>query len=395
MSIFERVLDILPGWRSVRTAGEVSGIMPPQRTAAAPRVDYATSLTLPSVFRAVQILTTSVQQLSLDVEKQDEILGRTPSLVRRPNLDMSRSEWLARIIECLAFTGNAFLLREKAPDGSTINLPILNPHHVHINEDPRTGRLTYWHKGTEYTSREIEHIKFLPPLPGQHYGRGPIQAAQGTMRSALDMNDYMSRWFNDTGQPTGILSSKQKLSADQARSHRNAWNGLKPDGTKPENPAENPSGVKVLDADTTYQPILISPKDALWMDAQAWTTTDIARLFGVPSSLMLVALEGNSLTYANVDQEWLGFLRFTLMGYLKPIEEALTELSPNGQKVRFNVEALLRTDTKSRYDGHAVALSNGFMTVNEVRSIEGLAPIAGGDTLNTTTPSTAEELNDA
>ena len=90
---------------------------------------------------------------------------------------------------------------------------------------------------------------------------------------------------------------------------------------------------------------------------------------------MLVSLDGNSMTYSNVEQEWLAFVRFTLMQYLRKIEEALTEISPLGQTIRFDLEVLLRSDTKSRYDAHRVALDAGFLTVDEVRAIEGRAPL--------------------
>ena len=101
---------------------------------------------------------------------------------------------------------------------------------------------------------------------------------------------------------------------------------------------------------------------------------------------MLTAIDGNSMTYSNVEQEWLGFVRFGLMSYLRRIEEAFTSITPRGQTVRFNVEALLRSDTKSRYDAHNIALSAGFLTVNEVRKIENLPPIAGGDAVAPANP---------
>lgn len=366
----------------MRTAGEVSGIIPPVRNTSPSYVDDRTSLSLGEVFRAVQILTTSVGQIPMEAEKRGQTLDRTPPLVRKPDVNMSRSEWLSTVVMSLAYTGNAFLLRQAGPDGATVNLPILNPRAVHIEQHPETKRLTYWHDGNRYTPREVEHIKFLPPMPGSLYGTGPIQAAQSSMRSSLDMSNYMSRWFIDSGQPSGILKSSQKLDPGTATRLRNSWNGLDENGDRIAT-TDNPSGIKVLDADTNYQSVLISPKDAMWIEAQQFTTTQLARLFGLPTSLMLIGVEGSSQTYSNVEQEWLSFVRFTLMGYLRPIEESLSAITPNGQTIRFNTEALLRTDTTTRYNAHAVALSNGFMTVNEVRKLEGLPPLPGGDTAHT------------
>ena len=72
------------------------------------------------------------------------------------------------------------------------------------------------------------------------------------------------------------------------------------------------------------------------------------------------------------------------MQYLRKLEEALTDLSPAGQTIRFNLEGLLRSDTSSRYASHRVALEAGFLTVDEVRRIEGRPPL---------TPEQWEEVN--
>ena len=59
---------------------------------------------------------------------------------------------------------------------------------------------------------------------------------------------------------------------------------------------------------------------------------------------------------------------------------------------KFNLDALLRADSKGRADFYKAALGGtqnpGFMTVNEVREVENLAPLAGGDKLYAPEPST-------
>ena len=188
------------------------------------------------------------------------------------------------------------------------------------------------------------------------------------MRGALELRDYAALWFSEGKIPSGILTSEQVLTADDAKQFKAAWNGTE------EKPADNPSGVKVLGKGTTYTPIMLKPADAQWLESQQFTTTALARLFGVPASLMLAAVEGSAMTYSNVEQDWIAFTRFTLMGYLRKIETALTELTPRGQKIRFNLDALLRSDTKTRYESHAIGLTAGFLTDDEVRAIEGYAP---------------------
>ena len=121
----------------------------------------------------------------------------------------------------------------------------------------------------------------------------------------------------------------------------------------------------------TYQHLGISPKDAQWIEAQEFSILQIARLFGIPSTLMLASPSGGSMSYSNIEQDWLSFTRFTLMQYPKPLEDALSECIVRGQQVRFNLEGLLRSDTSARYGSYATALDKGLLTVNEVRALEG------------------------
>jgi phage portal protein BeeE len=54
----------------------------------------------------------------------------------------------------------------------------------------------------------------------------------------------------------------------------------------------------------------------------------------------------------------------------------MTEYLPRGQYAKMNVDALLRPDTKSRYEAHKIALDSGFLTLDEVRELENREPIA-------------------
>jgi phage portal protein BeeE len=49
--------------------------------------------------------------------------------------------------------------------------------------------------------------------------------------------------------------------------------------------------------------------------------------------------------------------------------------------VNFTTGDLLRTNQKDRYEAYRVALSAGFLSVNEVRRLENLPEVEGGDEL--------------
>lgn len=352
------------------SAGPVpASILPPARSAT-----ISEPRGLAAVYRAIQVLTTSAAQLPIDVEKAGNTLTHAPQIVARPCIHLSRGDWVTHMVTGLALYGNAYALIERDSAGRAFNLRPLNPATVWVNLDPQTKAPRFGVEGRVLTAYDVLHAHLMPATVGDPFGLGPIQAARPDLVGARLVRDYAAQWFDGTGEPTGVLSSPS-ASLKEAQETRNAWNGLDPDG-KPVDQSLNPTRVKVLGKGFTYQRLAINPKDAQWIESQEFSIVQIARLFGIPSTLALASPSGGSMTYSNVEQDWISFVRFTLMAYLRPLEDALTEATVRGQRVRFNLEGLLRTDTKTRYEAHSIGLAAGFLTIDEVRSIEGLPPLS-------------------
>jgi HK97 family phage portal protein len=234
-----------------------------------------------------------------------------------------------------------------------------------IKTDEPGNLLGYSYRGTtEYKTTDIQHLKALS-VPGNHYGLGPIQACQPELLSIKDTRDYASTWFTDSAIPSGVLKSDQMLSPDQAAAAKNAWNTTA--GAK--------NGVAVLGNGLTYMPMYLNPKDAQFLENQGFGVQQICRLFGIPAQMMLASVDGTSMTYTSVEQEQIAFTRYTLSQYYVEIEAAMSSLLPRGTEARMNIDALLRSDTLTRYQAHQIALGAGFKTIDEVRSDEKLAPI--------------------
>lgn len=355
-----------PETRAEATNNTGSITTPPSRDAVGASVTSREALGLSTVYRAVSIRSTAARQLSIDVYRGADKID-SPSIIKRPDIDASLAIFIERTIVSLNLAGNAYWRMRKNTAGQIVSLEVLNPHDVSIEVTP-SGRITgYTHLGVSLSLADIKQLARLR-VPGTPYGLGPIQAAQAELRGAIDLRDYASNWIASGDVPSGVLKSDQQLTPEQADDVKTRWNTTR--GGK--------RGVAVLGNGLSYSPIFLSPSDAQFIESQQFTTTQIARLFGVPASLMLAASDGNTQTYQNVAQDWLGFVRFGLMEDLTEIEDALTDVLPRGQVAKFNVEGLLRSDITTRYASYAVALTAGFMTVAEVRAIENLPALPNG-----------------
>lgn len=349
-----------PETRSTTDADSAASVTPPPLDAAAVSVTSREALGVSTVYRAVSIRATAARQLSIDVYRGPDKID-APAIIKRPDLDSTLPIFIERTVVSLNLAGNAYWRVRKNPAGVITTLEVLNPGDVQI-QATASGRIAgYLHQGHPLKVDEVKQLARLR-VPGTAYGLGPIQAAQSELRGAIDLRDYSANWIASGDVPSGVLKSDQQLTSDQAADVRDRWATTR--GGK--------RGVAVLGNGLSYQPIFLSPSDAQFIESQQFTTTQIARLFGVPASLMLATVEGNSQSYSNVEQDWIAFTRFGLMEDLGEIEDALTDVLPRGQRAKFNLEGLLRTDTLTRYQSYQIALAAGFLTIDEVRSIENL-----------------------
>ena len=340
------------------TAPAPAGAIPPPRRAAAsdPRA-------LDVVYRALQLIETNVKQLSLDVWRGSQLLDRkeVPSILRDPDLEGDQASFNAETVQSLAQRGNAFWrLHRTGPHASDIiRVELLDPLSVHAWRD--TGKTRYTVNGKAIPASDMLHLK-LTHQPGEALGLGPIQACTGLFESALSLRHFADTWTQQPGSQPGFLKTDQVLSQAQADQWKQQANQQ----------FTKQAGISVLGQGLTYQPLALKPSELQYLESQQADSVKLARLFGLTPRQALISLDGNSQTYANLESENLDFVRNTLMAYLSEIERAYTRLAPHGQHARFNLDALLRPDTAARYAAHKTGIDAGFLTVDEVRDIEGL-----------------------
>lgn len=325
----------------------------------------AAATTIGAVFSAVSIIATAVEQLSIDLERSNVLVDST-AFVARPDPDISRSDWLHEVTTSLALHGNAYLRVWRNAAGHGQVARVLDPLDVHpwIDEN---GRRRFTWRGTDLTTWEIAHLRYLK-LPGRIKGAGPIQAAADELTGHRDLIAATGSWATTSGVPSGILSTDQHLTEEQRTSLLASWNAV-------------PAGrTRLISNGLHYETTRISARDAQFLESRRFSKTEILDMFGIPASLALGIDKGDSQTYANIEQDWLGFVRFRLMRYIREIEECLTGLLPRGQQARVNLEALLRTDAESRMRIHAAAIAAGVYSAAYAREIEHLPATAAPTT---------------
>jgi HK97 family phage portal protein len=212
------------------------------------------------------------------------------------------------------------------------------------------------------------------PLGGMstlHFGRNTFSLARAVDRSAGGM-------FKNGLRPSGVLTFENWLSPEQRKLAEDKL-------TEKYLGAMNTGKPLILEGGTKWQQLTISPEDAQMLESRSFSVEEICRFFGVPPHMVGHTAKSTSWG-TGLEQQTLGFQKFTLRRRLKRIEQALEKQllkaddRASGFTIEFNIEGLLRGDSAARAGFYQSALTNGWMTINEVRGLENMPPVDGGDT---------------
>jgi HK97 family phage portal protein len=330
-------------------------------------VDTNTALGVPAIYRGVTLIADAIGALGLHSYRNGRIVKPTPQILIKPNPQETRIETISAMAASLILDGNYIaVLGERGANG----LPdFFYPVAIdRVNLTRVDGRIVYRIDEQVYDADDILHIKNFT-LPGEFFGRGIVETQKQAIGKEIAINEYASRYFDGGVNPTAVIKSgNPDLTQEEADALKTAW--LSMYSGRNRQPA-------VLNSTTDFEILSSNAQESQLIEAQIQGLTEAANILGLPAYYL--GAPNSSRTYANVEQENLQLVRWSIQPIAERIEQALSELLVRGQTAKFNYDTLLRTDTLSRYQAHAVGLTNGFLTVDEVRDMENRDPIQAID----------------
>ena len=341
-------------------------------SSAGERIDEWTALGVSSVLSAVTLLADSVASLPLRAYQVDPAGKRTsvavPEILANPDPASGTDsfEFIHTTMASLVLHGNAYIHIDRDRSGKAIGLVPLHPYQMQVlPSGDQTGR-SYLHLGNEMDSENILHIRTFTP-PQSLVGVSPLIQSRNLVGLSLAMDRHLSQFYAEGGTPSGVLSTSQKLTLDQARTIQGTWEATH---RRHRRPAVLSDGLK-------FDPITTSAADAQMIQSREQLIRDIARIYRIPSHL--IGATGDNQTYQNVEQASLNFLIFTITPWIRRLEIALSKILDPGLDVVFDFASLLRSDSLTRARVNTMSIQAGAMSPNEARQTFGLEPYEGGD----------------
>ena len=341
--------------------------------------DTDKALTLTAVWCAIRLLAESVSSLPVSVyskqangDKLEDSKSPIYNLVKfKPNYYQNKITFFEFIMLSICTEGNSYVQIVRNNSGTPVQLICLSPSNVTVVVN--NNELFYQiDGGAVLDSSDVLHFKTI--TDDGVTGLSPIDQCAKALNWGVSLEEFGSTFFSNGAKPSSILQTDRALSDTALQRLKTSFNNNY-------GKLKNSNSTIVLEEGLTFKPISISPEQAQFLSSRQFSIEEVARIFNVPPH-MLKDLSKSS--FNNIEMQSQEFVTYTLMPYITRIEQEMNlKLFRSNELgktfVEFNVNGLLRGDVKSRTEAYKTAITNGYMSINEVRQKENMNSIEGGD----------------
>lgn len=348
---------------------------------AGPTVTPGNALTNTAVLACVRVITESLASLPLILYRQRgrsreraDNLGLYEVLHDQANPELTSFEYRELKLAHTLLWGNGYSEIEWNGAGEPVALWPLNPS---VTEPVRVkGNLYYVTQvGGETISLPAWRVHHLKGLSGDGMrGYSMIRLAMNAIGLGLATEEFGGRFFSNGARPGVVLKHPGILSEKAYERLKNSWNaehqGL-----------SNAHRAKILEEGVDMQTLGIPPEEAQFLETRKFQLAEVARIFRVPAHMVN---DLDHATFSNIEHLSIQFVTHSLLPWMVRDEKAMRrDLLVGSQKkkllIKYLVQALLRGDTISRYQAYSVGRQNGWLSTNDIREMEDMNPIDGGD----------------
>lgn len=379
-------------------------------TRAGVPMNHARAMQIPAVFAAIGIVSDAVGQLPLVLYRTTD-LGRMPAtehpvfrlLKRTPNPEMGAMTFKAMLQSHICGWGNGYAEIQRTGMGTAVGLWPLLPDRT--APERVAGALRYKSTvGTIGGARDTraanvdlpaDDVLHVPALGFNGLvGQSPITEMREALGMAAAMEKFGGEFFKNDAKSGGFILHPAQLSGKAKRNivesvtdQRKRGDPLaearnnRETGDADENEHHR---IKVLEEGMKFVPTTISPEDSQFLASREFQIGEIARMFRVPL-VMLQAHTKDTSWGSGIEQIMIGFVVWTISPWLVRWEEELNrklltedELDA-GYFFKFNVNALLRGDMKTRAEFYKSGIEAGWLTRQQAREFEEFNRINGLD----------------
>jgi HK97 family phage portal protein len=356
-------------------------------TPAGVRVNRQAALSLTTVWRCVDLLSSAVAQAPKDIivkvgGKSFPEFGK-PSWLSQPvpfDPTMTINEHFAEVAASLLLDGNFFVSVFPYVFDPQV-LTVLDPQRVRVRSGPiyelldKTGQVE-----KRLGPMEMLHGTWIR-LPGELRGISPLEAMRRGVGGAVAAEDFAGRFFGQGAslafgvEVPGALDTAQKEELRQQLRRKYAGIG-------------NSHAIGVLTGGAKFVSGLApTPEQAQFLATRKFEVEDLCRPYGVPP-VLAGSQEAGASSYASAYVTAQAFKQYAVLPLAVRIEQPYQRIvevppgitDPNAEaQFKFNLDGVARADLATRLAGYKDGIQGGLYKPNEARALEDLPPVDGGE----------------
>lgn len=346
-------------------------------------VTEESALTNSAVWAAVALVSDEVASLPLMLYKRLDSGGKrryeNHPLYRLlhdvPNPEMSTMVWRRTMQAHVMLWGNAYAEIERDQVGRPIAVWPLTPDRVSLERERALRyRVTNVGGGAVYIAPEN-----MVHLVGQSYdgsvGCSLAEKARESIGLGLAAEKFGATFFGNGATFGGVISYPGARPPELAeKNYREALEARHMG-------VERAHKLLALYNGAKYERMGIPPNDAQFLETRVFQIREIARWFKVPPHKLGDLADA---TFSNVEQQNIDYYTSCLRPWLTLWEQELkrkliASSEQNLQFIEHETKGLLRADAQGRAALYTAQFGIGAITPNEVRALENMDPIPGGD----------------
>lgn len=332
------------------------------------KVTNKTVFNISSVSSSIELISSIVSMLDVGLYKQvkcdkiEEIEqdARLFKLNIEPNILMNSTNLKKKIVEDMILYGCSYVNYDNA------NLYYVPKDKISIKLDTedivKDAKITIGAKDYEVWDFVIPVLNSKNGVEGE----GILTRNKDLLALALAEQQYLNKTFVEGGLKKGYFTSDKKLNDDAFTEFKTAVKDM----------MNNKEPNMIFNQGMQYNSIAGNNAELQVVEAKTQLEKEIRSLFNIPDVM--------------TEENFKIFMKTKVQPILNAIESALNKTlltikeKNEGYKFLFKMQELTRADIKERYEAYAIALKNGFVTTNEVRSYENLESIEGLDVIKYT-----------
>lgn len=360
-----------------------------RQTVSTEWVSEETALNYSAVWAATRLLCGTGASLplplfkGLDDERREKRRDHPVwyALNQSPNPEMTAYAFRSVMWQWQVNWGNAYAEQEREGNDREGTLKYLWPiHPCRVTPKRDNGGELYYEVRDEQTGEKKDvdswRLLHIPSILTQDgvVGHGVIEHARETVGAGIALEKAGAHALGGGNVPPVVIEHPQKWDPTQRKAFRDEWKEVygSPTGER----------VGVLGGGATAKALGFSAEDSQFLETRQFEVEEVARWYGVPPHMLQHLLRA---TFSNIEHLGIEFVQYSLIPWLRMWEQCvwsqlLTTREQTRHFVEHNVDALLRGDSAARAAFYHQGINDGWMSRNEVRKLENLDSVPGGDT---------------